>query len=288
MSFVDFARAHGVDIDPGKLSASERIRRCGTVDKPKSTNGAWYWDGSRGWVFNWAAEAKAQWWNDPQAKPWTEAEKSAWTAKRKAMDAQQKDGHRRAAIRAAELIKTAVPGEHNYLHMKGFEDALGMVLPDGALLVPMRNFLTNELQGVQLIRWVEEARKYEKKMIPGMRAKGAVFRIGSKAARETFLVEGYATGLSVEQALRSIGSGTSVLVCFSAHNMEFIAQQVKGVAFVFADNDQSGTGEESAKATGLPYCMADEIGMDANDLHRRDGLMSVCKKIMEVRRSMRC
>lgn len=283
MSFVDFARAHGVDIDPGKLFASERIRRCGTLEKPKSTNGAWYWDGSRGWVFNWAAEAKAQWWNDPQAKPWTDSEKAAWTAKRRAMDAQQQDGHRRAAMRAAELIKTTVPSEHNYLHMKGFADAQGMVLPDGALLVPMRGLMTNELQGAQLIRWIAEDRKYEKKMIPGMKAKGAIFRLGNKAARETFLCEGYATGLSIEQALRSIGSGAAVLVCFSAHNMEFIAQQIKSAAFVFADNDKSGTGEESAKATGLPYCMSDEIGMDANDMHQRDGLMSVCKKIMEVR-----
>ena len=45
MSFIDFARAHGVEINPDRLFASERIRRCGTVDKPRSTNGAYFWDG---------------------------------------------------------------------------------------------------------------------------------------------------------------------------------------------------------------------------------------------------
>ena len=36
MSFIDFARIHGVEIDPNRLFASDRIKRCGTVDKPRS------------------------------------------------------------------------------------------------------------------------------------------------------------------------------------------------------------------------------------------------------------
>ena len=283
-TFIDFARAHGVDIEPSRLVASERIRRCGTIDKPRSTNGAWFWDGLRGWVFNWATEARVQWFQDPQAKPWTDAEKSAWAAKRRAVEAQQIDRQRGAAMHAADLIRTSVPGEHNYLVMKGFPKAQGMVLEDGALLVPMRNWQTNELQGAQLIRWIDLDRAYEKKMLPGMKAKGAVFRLGNRAAQETFLAEGYSTGLSIEAALRSIGSGAAVLVCFSAGNLEYVAPLIKGRVFVFADNDKSGTGEAAAIATGLPYCMANEVGMDANDMHHKQGLMAVCQKIMEVRR----
>ena len=49
MSFILFARAHGVDIEPSKLFPSDRIRRCGTVEKPRSGNGAYFWDGQRGW-----------------------------------------------------------------------------------------------------------------------------------------------------------------------------------------------------------------------------------------------
>jgi putative DNA primase/helicase len=224
-----------------------------------------------------------QWYDDPHARPWTEAEKVAWAAHRRAADRQQVERQLSASMYAAELIRNSKPSLHNYLVMKGFPSAQGMVLEDGALLIPMRNLQTGELQGAQLIRWVEKDRTYEKKMLPGMRAKGAVFRMGPKAAQETFLAEGYSTALSIAAALRSIGSGAAVLVCFSAGNLVQVAPLIKGRAFVFADNDMSGTGETAAIATGLPYCMADVGGWDANDLHRHKGLIAVCQKIMEVR-----
>ena len=77
MSFIDFARANGVDIDISRLYPSENIKRTGTVDKPKSTNGAYYWDGQRGWVFDWSGAAIVIWYENPNAKPWTEEEKRA-------------------------------------------------------------------------------------------------------------------------------------------------------------------------------------------------------------------
>lgn len=282
MNFIDFARSHGLEIS--SLVPSERVQRCGTIDKPRSKNGAFYFDGLRGWIWNWSGEARVQWFNDANANPWTEAEKAAWKAKRQAAQASQEQDYQRAAQRASELLRNAKPQEHNYLHRKGFPDAQGFVAADGALLIPMRNLMTNNLQGVQVIRWDEEARTFTKKMNPGMRAKGAVFRMGDKTAPETFLVEGYATGLSVHAALRSVGLRASVLVCFSANNLEFIAPQLKGRAFVCADNDKSGTGEKSAQATGLPYCMSPIVGEDMNDLHARAGLMAVCAQLMAVRR----
>lgn len=285
-TFIDFARAHGVEIDPARLYASERIKRCGTTDKPRGTNGAYFWDGARGWVFNWAGESRVQWWNDPKAKPWTEADKAIWKARRQAANASQELDQQQAAMRAAEMMRAASPNTHDYLHRKGFADAQGLVSKDGALLIPMRSLQTNNVQGVQVIRWDEEARAFTKKMLPGMRAKGAVFRMGDKTAPETFLVEGYATGLSVHAALRSVGLRASVLVCFSANNLEFIASQIKGRAFVCADNDKSGTGEKSALASGLPYCMSPEVGEDFNDLHVRAGLMAVCALLMTVRRQL--
>lgn len=284
MSFIAFARAHGVEIDPAKLYASERIKRCGTTEKPKGKNGAYFWDGERGWIWNWSGDARVQWFHDDKATPWTEAEKAAWKAKRQAAQASQEQDYQRAALRAAELIRNAKPTEHNYLHRKGFADVQGLVDADGALLVPMRNLITNNVQGVQLIRWDEAAMTFTKKMIPGMRAKGAVYRMGDRTAPETILCEGYATGLSIVAALRSVGLRASVLVCFSAHNLELIAPQLKGRAYVFADHDKSGTGEKSAQATGLPYCMSPVMGEDANDLHARAGLFAVCQLLMEVRR----
>ena len=284
MNFIDFARAHGVEIDPVRLFPSEKIKRCGTTDKPNGTAGAYFWDGERGWVFNWAQEAKVQWFEDKNAKPWTEADKAAWKARRHSQAVNQEHEYAKAALRASELLRAATPSEHSYLTVKGFPAAQGLVAQDGALLIPMRSLQTNAIQGVQIIRWVEMERRYEKKMSPGMKAKGAVFRLGDKTAPETFLVEGYATGLSVLAALRSVGLRASVLVCFSAVNLVHIAPLVKGKCFVFADNDKSGTGEKSAQATGLPYCMSPIVGQDANDLHVSAGLMAVCQQLMNVRR----
>lgn len=283
MTFIEFARAHGVDIDPAKLYAGERIKRCGTTDKPRSANGAYFWDGQRGWVFNWASEARVQWFNDQDAQPWTDAEKQAWKARRQAMQAHQDDQHHRAAARAAELIRSTKPGTHDYLARKGFPDLEGMIDSTGTLVVPMRHLETNALLGAQLIHWDEPERQWVKKMMPGMKAKGAILRLGDKTASEAFLVEGYATGLSVIAALRSVGLRACVVVCFSANNLEFIAPQVKGRVFVFADNDKSGVGEKAAMATGKPYCMSPVEGEDANDMHVRAGLVPVVQLLMNVR-----
>ena len=284
MDFIGFARAHGLEIDPGRLYASEKIRRCGTVEKPRSTNGAYFWDGARGWVFNWADEAKVQWFADPAAKPWTEREQALWKARRRAIAESQVADHARAAERAAELIRSAKPGQSDYLHLKGFPEEKGLVTADGVLVVPMRELETNALVGAQMIRWDESTRKWVKKMLPGMRAKGAIFRMGDKTAPETVLVEGYATGLSVLAALRSGGIRASVLVCFSANNLVHVAPMVKGRAFVFADHDASGTGQKAAAETGLPWCMSPIEGEDANDLHVRAGVFAVCKQLIDVRR----
>lgn len=281
MTFTDFAQAHGVVIDD--LYASDRIRRCPTTDKPRSKNGAYFWDGDRGWVFNWSGEAKTQWFSDPNAKPWTDEEKRAWAMKRQTAAADTERKNESAALHAARLMRSSVPGPHDYLTRKGLGASQGMVLPDGALLVPMRNLHTNDLQGGQVIRWMADEMRWEKKMLPGMKAKGAVLRLG-KSTQETFLCEGYATGLSIELAARSVGLSASVLVTFSDSNMVYVAPMVKGRGFVFADHDKSGAGERAAKETGLPYCMSPLIAEDANDVHVRAGLMAVAQLLMEVRR----
>lgn len=285
MSFIQFARAHGIEIDPAKLYPSEKIKRCGTTEKPRSSSGAYFWDGQRGWVFDWSGEARVNWYNDPLAQPWTQAEKDAWKAKRQTQRAQQAQGYQRAAQQAAQMLRAAKPGEHSYLHSKGFAETKGFIAPDGALLVPMRSACDNALQGVQVIRWLEDERRHEKKMFPGMKAKAAVFRMGAPTAPETCLVEGYADGLSVQAALRSIGVHAAVVVCFSAHNIATVAPLLTGRRWVFADNDTSGTGQRVAEQTGLPWCMSDIEGEDPNDLHQRGGLLAVCQKIMNVHRA---
>ena len=284
MTFIDFARAHGVDIDSNRLYPSEKIKRCGTVDKPKSTNGAYFWDGQRGWVFNWSGEAKVNWFNDPNAKPWTDEEKRAWALKRASAASEQDRLYEKVALEAEKTLNCAELKTHPYLQIKGFKDEMGLVLDD-KLLIPMRNVRTNKLQGYQWILWDMETRKYEKKMLTGMRAKNAVLRLGDKSD-ESWLVEGYATGLSVRHAIKSVGINATVVVCFSAVNLVQVADQIQGNRFVFADNDESKTGEKAAIETGLRWTMADQVGWDANDLHVQKGLFHLVKKIMDCRKGM--
>ena len=280
--FISFARAHNVEIDPGRLYPSDKIKRCGTVDKPRSGNGAYFWDGQRGWVMDWSGEARVIWFEDPNAKPLTEEEKRSWASKRASAASDQEKRYQQAAVQADETLRAAKIDFHPYLELKGFPEQKAMVLED-RLLVPMRNVSTNKLQGYQSIRWIPEEMRYEKKMLLGMRAKNAVLYLGPRDVAETWLVEGFATGLSLRNALRSVGLPGSVVVAFSASNLVQVASQIPGRRYVFADNDESKTGEKSAIQTGLPWTMADDVGMDANDLHLKRGLFAVVAKIMKCR-----
>lgn len=281
MSFADFARAHGLELPD--LYASERVHRCATVKHPRSKDGAYFWDGRRGWVSDWSNGGEIHWFDDPTAKGWTEEDRRDWAKRKSEKEHAQQLAWRAGAERAQTLLSHAKPETHYYLNSKGFPDVLGQVV-ETTLLVPMRNFETNALQGVQMIDWNSAERCYDKKMNYGMRAKGAVLRLGSFKAKETFLCEGYATGLSIELAVRQMRLNVSVLICFSDSNMVHVASMVKGPAFVVADNDKSEAGEIAARKTGYAYCMSDVLGEDANDLYQRAGVMALCSMLMKVRR----
>jgi len=285
MSFIDFARANGVDIDISRLYPSENIKRTGTVEKPKSTNGAYYWDGQRGWVFDWSGASTVIWYENPNAKPWTEEEKRAWMDRRRSQQSDQQKRYEKVGLQAEAILKSAKLDHHNYLEYKGFKDEKGLVLGD-KLLIPMRNVVTNKVTGYQAIVFDYTTHKYDKKMLLGMKARNSVLFIGDRKGEEFWLVEGYATGLSLHQALRSCGLKASVVVCFSAHNLVAVADQIKGKRFIFADNDASETGQKAAESTGLPWTTADEQGWDANDLHIKSGLFNVVAKIMELKRKV--
>jgi putative DNA primase/helicase len=280
MNFVTFARIHGIEID--QLWSSEKIMRCGTVERPKSLNGAYFWDGRRGWVMDWSGEAKTIWYDDPDAKPWTDEEKRLWASKRASAASNQDRTYQRAADQSEAILRSATLSSHDYMTFKGFPATRGLVL-DEKLLVPMRNVITNKLQGYQSIWWDMESRRWEKKMHYGMRAKNAVLFLGERGAPETWIVEGFATGLSVRAALRSVGIPAAVVVAFSASNLVQVSDQIPGRRYVFADNDASGVGAKSAESTGLCWTQADEVGYDANDLHYKHGLFAVVGKMMKLR-----
>ena len=288
MTFIEFAQQHGLLIEYSRFYTSKNIQRCGTLGKPNSKNGAYMWNGSIGWIMDWSSDRpEVIWYRSEPNGDFTKKEKALIEEYKKnaANERVEKEkGYKKASEEAQKRLEKSKSETHPYLAAKGFNTESGFVL-DGALLIPMRNVITNDLQGLQMIYEAEEdgKKKFMKKMLPGMRAKDAVFVMGSRSVPESWLVEGYATGKSLHAALRLLGSTAKVIVCFSASNLVNVASKIKGTRFVFADNDKSGTGQRVAKETGLPWISADEEGWDANDIHTNKGLYEVTKKIIELK-----
>ena len=188
---------------------------------------------------------------------------------------QQARRHAEAAQRAQELIRQAMHAPHPYLAKKGFPAARGLVLGD-RLLIPVRDVTDyTRVMSVQ-----EIGADGAKKFLPGGRTRLGVFRLGVMNTERVVLCEGYATGLSLDAALSRLGRPHAVIVCFSARNLELVAERFPR-AVVAADHDASRTGENSAKATGLTWTMPPEIG-DWNDVHQARGLYAVVAALREV------
>lgn len=273
MSFIQHAASCGLILD--HVVADGRWHRVKTIDKPRKRNGAYLFDGRKGVVRNWATmHDYATYREDGTAqrvsmRDYREALRSA--------RARQEHRYADARIIAEDMLKRAAWVNHPYLARKGFPDEFVWVLED-ELLVPMRDFKSNALNSLQRI-----TQNGEKRFLPGGKAKGSVLRLGASNARERWLCEGYATGLSVREALRDLRRSYQVIVAFSAGNLAFIAEQVPRPAFVMADNDSSRTGETTAIATGLPWVMPPDLDTDANDMHERHGLRALVKLLRDLR-----
>ena len=284
MQFDAFCRLHGLIVDsitPG------RWVRVPTEDHPRKRNGAYKFLGDIGWVQNHAVDMDVSTWRADE-KTRENLDLGRIHAQAAEFDDRMRRGWERAAQRAEQMLRQASPGEHNYLHYKGLGDHVGLVVGDD-MLVPMRHWRSNRLAGVQTIRWLEDERRYEKLMLPGMRAKGAVLRLGSPQAPRIWLCEGYATGLSVEAAVRLLRLRDAVMVCFSAGNLVHVARclaEANQDVAVFADNDASSAGERAAVQTGAPWCMSPVQGEDANDMHKRAGIFAVARQMLGVAQQM--
>lgn len=190
--------------------------------------------------------------------------------------AEQRKQQAQAADRAEAIIGQALHRSHPYLERKGFPELKGLV-HDEDLVIPMRD--SQDYARIISAQFISP--NGEKKFLPGGRAKGAVYRMGKPNATRLVLCEGYATGLSIDAALKRLNGSHAVLVCFSAGNLERVAHGLRN-AVVAADNDHSATGEEAAKGTGLNWTMPYEVGTDFNDLHLNMGLHVVVERMREL------
>lgn len=277
MSFMDHASEHGLQIR--ELVPDGRWHRCPTDDKPRKRNGCYLYDGARGVVMNWATMTRAVSWREGGGIE--HVDRAA--IRRMQQQAREEERQRQAQARttAQSMVDRALPDLHPYLAAKGFPEETGLVL-DGELLVPMREFAYyKQINSVQRI-----AADGRKLFLEGGKAKGSVFFIGPFIARERWLCEGYATGLSIRAALRLLYREAQVVVCFSAGNLAYIgriAAELRPPAYVMADNDKSGAGKTAAEETGLLWRMPPIEDFDANDYHREFGLRHLAGLLNDVR-----
>lgn len=112
---------------PGEVSPDGILRRCGTVDRPKSSNGAFkmFEDGRGGWFENHADGQGVQFWTAAGCESLTAAERAAYRAEVEQLRAERLKAEaetRAAAITAARGYLDGLPpatDRNPYLIKKG-------------------------------------------------------------------------------------------------------------------------------------------------------------------------
>ena len=178
-----------------------------------------------------------------------------------------------AARKAKWILGQCELDIHAYTGSKGFPDARVNVWrhkdSPPLLVVPMR--YRNEIAGCQLIDVAGS-----KRFLSGQRSEEACFTIGQGG--ENYLVEGFATALSLHAILNTFRKQHTILATFSAGNMARIATIIPN-AICICDHDQSQTGEKVGRESGRRWWMPPEVGMDVNDLHREMGLFRAAQVV---------
>lgn len=218
-------------------------------------------------------------------------------AKAKEETRKREDGHRKAAARACRIMNAHSRGCGSaYLSRKGLaehqsaisgnkETINDEVFPVGSVIVPLLNGAGN-LVNVELIR-NEDGLKHT---LGGGRKAGVYHRIDGGAL--VAVVEGYATGLSVQQA-----TGATVYCAMTANNLMNVAEIARSQypdaeIIICGDHDlDKATGqrndstkhqtEQAALAVGGRATFPPEAG-DWNDYHQAHGLSKTQEAIMSA------
>lgn len=261
MNFQSFAEQHGLII---KSLTQDKWVRVPTRDHPNKLNGSYKLVGDAGWVINFATmEEHAMWRSDkPQTIDYDKIRRQAQEDEKKRAQARKK-----AASKAAWIMKNTTKQTHGYLVKKGFPNERAWVWNE-LLVIPMR--VNHSLVGCQLI-----SQEGDKRFLTGQQTKSATAVFDNKGV--TILCEGYATALSIRRALKSIRQRYKIVVCFSANNILEIAKEE---CFIVADNDPKGL--SVAQRTGQPYWVSDVDGEDFNDFEIRTGSIYAGESLMSV------
>ena len=246
-----------------------------------------------------------------RAAPPSEAEQAHLAEqKRLQREAEEAEYRKRADQAARDAAKlwddASEQGASPYLQRKGVAGHGVRYLPDGTLLVPMRNE-AGELQNLQRIAPAkptaeQEARGLrEKRFMAGGRKTGLWHLIGleDEAPAVLLLAEGYATAASLHEA-----AGHPVVVAFDAGNLVHVAKALRALypqalLLVCGDDDQAteartgkNPGREKAASAAraaavqgaalagvvLPQGLP-EGGSDFNDLAQHAGAAEVARQV---------
>ena len=258
MSFQLFAETHGLIISH---LVTDKWVRVPTVDKPHSKNGAYFFDGQSGAVQNWAIHEKPVSWRDKDYKPDPFAAEKREKARKIQAEKQEK-----ARKKAGFIMNNTIEKPHPYMARKGFPRQKVYVWND-LLVLPMR--IDGKLVGCQLI-----SEDGTKKFLSGQVTKGASLVIDNKGM--DIVCEGFATGMSIRNAMRHLKMRYKIHICFSAANMIEISKGLHD-PFVVADNDPVGI--RTAQKIGN-YWVSDKDGEDFNDAEQRLGVEEVSQSLL--------
>ncbi|WP_116474804.1 primase-helicase zinc-binding domain-containing protein [Zobellella maritima] len=171
--------------------------------------------------------------------------------------AQRERQRHSAALRAESITHNTEPGPSAYLHSKGLSRPFsvltagqtvgGIDFIPGTLVIPLVNE-AGDLVNVQLID-----ASGNKRFLPGSQKAGAYHLLTGQESEPVCVVEGLATGLSVQRLTQG-----PVYVAFDAGNLDAVTaiaqrQQPGKTLIIAADHDRNGTGQRKAIAAALTH-----------------------------------
>lgn len=236
--FLQFVQANGIVV-PDTFIPGKWIR-CKTVSHPRKRNGSIKLadDGLVGWCQDYAVHAEPIQWRSSDKDAVAAPIDRSLIAKRLA---ERKSALIRATLEARAYYDACAPlrDSHPYLVNKGMGVAgcQGLrVDAKGWLVIPM-------LYNGRILSLQRISPSGEKKFHFGATTKSAYYAIERQGATITALVEGFATGLTIYNAVPN----SRVVVAFNAGNLPIIAGSMTRFAMgvVCADNDH-----ETAKRIG--------------------------------------
>lgn len=179
--------------------------------------------------------------------------------------AREQEIHIKEAQNYWDSLQTATT--HPYLTSKKIDNSKGIarISPDGKFLVlPVYQYREDGSYRIVSTQKISSTgRKEFQKGCPTSAGFMGIAGVG-----QTYICEGFATGVSISQA-----TGSEVIVAFNCGNLAKVCNLFKASKpIVIADNDESQRGEECAKETGCPYILIPEVGMDANDYASKYGV----------------